>query len=130
MVNWKEMWLIRAEIEGGQKAIDLVNELRDFDKLPKVTYANPASAKDIRYLIIEERRRALFVEGRYLFTKLQNLDILWFPRGEGNQLSGRGSYGGAVRMHMPNPEYELNPNLKLSDRATGCPVNERPMRFF
>ena len=23
LVNWKEMWLIRAEIEGGHRAIDL-----------------------------------------------------------------------------------------------------------
>ena len=27
VVNWKEMWLIRAEVEGGQRAIDLVNDI-------------------------------------------------------------------------------------------------------
>ena len=31
------MWLIRAEFEGGQMAIDLVNELRAADEIPLVT---------------------------------------------------------------------------------------------
>ena len=65
------MWLIRAEIEGGQRAIDLVNELRAADGLPLVTYADPGDAKEIRYMIIEERRRALHLEARFFMTKAQ-----------------------------------------------------------
>jgi hypothetical protein len=55
LVNWKEMVLIRAEIAGGQAAIDLVNTLRTADNLPRVTYANPSDAKQIKYMIFEER---------------------------------------------------------------------------
>jgi hypothetical protein len=128
-VNWKEMVLIRAEAEGGQRAIDLVNVLRAADGLPRVTYADPANTQQIRYMIIEERRRALFLEGRFYFTKLKNLDLLWFPRGQGQQFSGRNSYGGAVRMIMPNSEFDLNPNLTQALRATGCPQHERPVDF-
>ena len=129
LVNWKEMWLIRAEGVGGQGAIDLVNELRAFDNLPLVTYADPGNAQQIRYMIVEERRRTLYVEGQFYFTKLRNLDLLWFPRAQGI-IPVRGDlYGGGVRMHMPNDEFTLNENLTLDDRATGCAVNERPVRF-
>ena len=129
LVNWKEMWLIRAEGLGGQGAIDLVNELRAFDNLPLVTYADPGNAQQIRYMIVEERRRTLYVEGQFYFTKLRNLDLLWFPRAQGIVPARGLLYGGGVRMHMPNDEFTLNENLTLDDRATGCAVNERPVRF-
>jgi len=130
LVNWEEMVLIRAEAAGGQGAIDMVNVLRAAEGLPLVTYADPGNSEQIRYMIIEERRRALYVEGRYYFTKLKNLDLLWFPRDEGTQFSGRNTYGGGVRMIMPDSEFELNPNLGLTDRATGCPQHERPVNFI
>jgi hypothetical protein len=122
------MILIRAEAEGGQKAIDLVNQLRAADKLPLVTYADPGNAEQIRYMIIEERRRALYLEGRFYFTKVKNLDLLWFPRHQGKQF-GDARYGGAVRLIMPGSEYDLNPNLTRADRATGCSQYERPVDF-
>jgi hypothetical protein len=126
LVNWREMWLIRAELEGGQRAIDLVNEIRTADGLPLVTYATATNADQIRYLIIEERRRALFLEGRYYFTKLKNLDLLWFPRGEGALPTGGQFLLGGIRFVMPQNEYMLNPNLTLADQATGCEANQRP----
>jgi hypothetical protein len=127
VVNWREMFLIRAEIEGGQRAIDLVNELRAADNLPRVTYANPGNAEQIRSMVIEERRRALFVEGRYYPTKLKNMDILWFPRNEGkNPTRNDSQYGDAIRLLMPGSEYTLNPNLTDAARGTGCPASEKP----
>ena len=130
MVNWKDMWLIRAELEGGQRAIDLVNEVRAADALPSVTYADPANAKQIRYMVIEERRRALFLEGRFFSTKLENLDLLWFPRAEGRNPNRNGSvYSGGVRLLMPGDEYTLNPNLGLAKRGTGCAQHERPVNI-
>ena len=85
LVNWKEMILIRAEAAGGQGAIDLVNTLRTADNLPRITYITGATATplQIRQMIIEERRRALYLEGRFVFTKFKNLDLLWFPRAQG-----------------------------------------------
>jgi hypothetical protein len=126
LVNWREMWLIRAELEGGQRAIELVNEIRTADGLPIVTYASATNAEQIKYMIIEERRRALFLEGRYYLTKLKNMDILWFPRGEGALPTGGQFLLGGIRFVMPLTEYQLNPNLTLDDQATGCPAPERP----
>ena len=126
VVNWKEMWLIRAELEGGQTAIDLVNELRAYDDLPLVTYADPADAEQIRFMLIEERRRALFVEGRYFPMKLRNPDILWFPRGQGITKWAGNTIGAGVRWIMPEAEYILNENLTLDDRATGCDPSVAP----
>ena len=129
-INWKEMFLIRAEIEGGQKAIDLVNQIRTADKLPLVTYASAGNATQVRYMIIEERRRALFLEGRYYLTKIQNLDVLWFPRSQGNNPGGGGGgafFGGVIRHVMPQAEFLQNPNLKLTDQATGCDANQKPV---
>ena len=130
LVNWKEMVLIRAEAAGGQGAIDLVNVLRAADGLPLVTYADPANQQQIRYMLIEERRRVLYIEGRYYFTKLKNLDLLWFPRAEGTTATRRTTYQGAVRLLIPLTEFDLNPNLSRADRATGCPQHERPVDFL
>jgi hypothetical protein len=127
LVNWKEMVLIRAEIEGGQKAIDYVNQLRDFDKLPRVTYVNPANATQVKYMIWEERRRALFNEARFFYTKLKNLDTFWFPRDNGGTRGQRRHLEGGIRYTMPDGEYIANPNLSPADKATGCAVNERPV---
>jgi hypothetical protein len=128
IVNWKEMVLIRAEIEGGQRAIDLVNQLRTFDRLPLVTYASPTNATQIKYMIIEERRRALFNEGRFFYTKLKNLDLLWFPRNVGGTRARQRTLLGGIRYTMSLTEYIANPNLSTADKATGCSTNERPVR--
>ena len=130
LVNWKEMWLIRAEIEGGQRAIDLVNELRAADDLPLVTYADPANAQQIRYMIIEERRRALHLEARFFMTKLRNPDILWFPRGAGNSPKFGHRLTGGVRFTMTAVEYEFNANLTEADEGTGCNPVEAPLVIF
>jgi len=127
LVNWKEMVLIRAEIQGGQAAIDLVNQLRTADNLPLVTYANPGNAQQIRSMIIEERRRALFNEGRFFATKVKNMDVLWFPRDNGGTRFQRRALQGGIRYVMPNSEYIANPNLTPASKATGCAVNERPI---
>jgi hypothetical protein len=128
-VNWEEIWLIRAEAEGGQAAIDLVNEIRAAHELPLVTYADPNSAVQIRQMILEEKRRSLWLEARYLATKIQNTDVLWFPRAQGRTPSQGVEYLGGVRLLMPNGEYDLNENISRADRATGCAVEQRPVLF-
>jgi hypothetical protein len=129
LVNWKEMVLIRAEAAGGQGAIDLVNTLRAADNLPRVTYADPGNAQQIRYMLIEERRRALYTEARYFYTMLKNPDVAWFPRAFGQTWQAGMNLQGGVRWLMPQGEYELNPNLSLTDQATGCKPAERPVNF-
>jgi hypothetical protein len=127
LVNWKEMVLIRAEAAGGQAAIDLVNQIRTADKLPLVTYANPANAKEIRYMILEEKRRSLYQEGRYFYTMLRNLDVSWFPRNVGGTRFKSRPFQGGVRWTMTASEYIDNANLTVADKGTGCPAAEQPV---
>ena len=129
LVGWQEMWLLRAELEGGQAAIDRVNELRDFHSLPNVTYADPADAAEIRLMIIEERRRQLFLKGRFYATKIRNTDLLWFPRNQGQTPLLGFPHQGGIRLLMPTNEYDLNPNFADTDEATGCDQFERPVAF-
>ncbi len=130
LINWKEMWLIRAEIQGGQAAIDIVNDLRDLAGLPRVTYADPGNSEQIRRMIIEERRRELFLEGRYWATKIKNTDILWFPRGNGVTPEVGYNLQSGVRLALDEDEYNLNPNISLADRATACDPDEAPGPTF
>jgi len=124
MANWEEIWLIRAEIVGGQGAIDLVNEIRDYHGLPRVTYVAAGNAQQVKDMIIEERRRSLWLEGRYWATKLR--EDLWFPRAQGRTPYPY-SYQGGVRMLMPANEYELNPNFTNADEGTLCNPAQRPV---
>jgi len=117
IVNWKEMRLIRAEADPAQ-AVAHVNAVREFDDLPLVTY-NP-TGEEIENMIIEERRRALWLEGRYWATKILNVDKLWFPRLEGFDQYNHQLLGG-VRLVYPVTEYRLNENLdENTDMGTGC----------
>lgn len=131
-VNWKEMWLIRAAIEAdagnAQEAIDLINDLRADADLPLVTYLDDTATDDELWrMVTEEWRRALWLEGRYYPYKIQNTDRLWFPRAQGASPLQGYAYFGAVRMIMPQSEYQLNPNLSLDDRGTGCSADQRPV---
>jgi hypothetical protein len=125
------MVLIRAEAAGGQGAIDLVNTLRTADNLPRITYLTGATATplQIKQMLLEERRRALYVEGRYLFGKFKNLDLTWFPRSVGQSRDAGHAFTGGVRWLMPDNEFQLNTNLGLDKRATGCAQHERPVNF-
>jgi len=119
LVKWEEVWLIRAEIEGGQTAIDLVNDIRAHHGLPLVTYLSASDAEGIENLIIEERRRSLFLEARFWATKIQHKDKLWFPRGRDFTPAGH-AYRNAVRVVMPDNEFDLHPDLSLSQQGSMC----------
>jgi hypothetical protein len=127
LVSWEEAWLILAEIEGGQGAIDRVNDIRATYKLPLVTYANPNNPEQIKNMVIEEWRRSLFLEGTGFWTvKLRHK--LWFPRRVGGSPGVNGiAYEGGVRMVMPELEFQLNPNADLSKRGSMCSADERPL---
>jgi hypothetical protein len=133
LLNWREMRLIRAEAAGPSAAgVDHVNAVRAAAGLPLVqgTYRLLVEGNAARFddLIIEERRRALWLEARFWSTKIQKNEKLWFPRrvGEWVNQSNYELFGG-VRVLMPNNEYEINPNFGLAARGTGCPVEERPV---
>ncbi len=127
-VTWREMRLIEAEAAGGQTAIDIVNDLRNAAGLPAAAQIGGlyqaellADDEQLRYMILEERRREFFVEGgRYLATKILNTDVLWFPRGDGSSPEQGYTLQGGVRHFMPGDEYFLNDNISLADRGSGC----------
>ena len=137
LVSWKELRLIQAEnanVTGDRAgAIAFVNMVRADPAnpgLPTVTYLDgTATFEQVRYLIHEERRRAFFMEGaRYWSTKIQNTDISWFPRNEGDTPS-LASYDflGGVRLLFAGDEYSLNENfLGLDQRGTGCEASQAP----
>ena len=124
LVSGRELWLIMAEIEGGAQAISRVNDLRGDRGLPLIsgTYEAQllADADAMENMIIEERRRELWLEGRFWATKIRHTDKLWFPRSVGQWPEFNYALQGGVRLLMPNAEYELNANLDLEDRGLGC----------
>lgn len=134
LVNWREMRLIQAENAGaGAAGVAFINQIRTADALPLVqgAYATLVEGNAARYddLIIEERRRALWLEARFWSTKIQKNDKLWFPRRVGQWINANAAYqlDGGVRLLMPQAEYQINPNLSLALRGTGCAANEAPI---
>ena len=116
LVAWTEMRYIQAEnanaLGDRAGAINFVNEIRAAEGLPLVTYIGAgATQTEVHYLIIEERWRTFFAEGaRYYSTKIQNTDLLWFPRWQGDSpLQSFSSLGGGVRLLFPEDEYTNNP---------------------
>lgn len=105
MARWAEAQLILAEIEGGQRAVDRINGLRDVHGLPHFASSDP---EEIQAQIIEERRREFFYEGRYHADKLRY--DLWFPRGEGFNHKGV-AYGTTTCLPLANEERVNNPNV-------------------
>lgn len=140
LVGWKEMVLIQAEYDWSvgalAAAIAHVNTVRAATSALPITGAYEttllASASHVRNVILEERRRALFAEGaRYWSTKIQNTDLLWFPRAEGQTTFQAYTLGGGVRLEFVGDEYDNNQHwvdLGGDDiKGTFCPVGEAPI---
>ena len=128
MLNWMEMRLIEAEFNPAT-AVAMVNRVRG--TLPAVTYGPVGD--EIENMIFEERRRALWQEGRFWTTKLMNQESssvkLWFPRELGSQETpgDEATLQGGVRLRMQTSEFDINPNLTRNDRAKGCGEYQRPV---
>ena len=131
--SWEEMRLIEAGMAHSQGnfagAIGFVNRLRDSHGLPRISGAYEATlladGTAVRAMLMEERRREFFAEGaRYWSTKIQNTDILWFPRRQGDTPFQGYALLGAVRQLFAGDEYILNPYFEalggLDARGTGC----------
>jgi len=138
LVNWREMRLIQAEAAGpSAAATTLVNSIRTADGLPNISGAYQtlveSDAAAHLHMVIEERRRALWLEARYWATKLQHTDMLWFPRLQGDWVNPGASYvlQGGVRLLMQGDEYQINPQIRdaggLDLRGTGCPIEQAPV---
>ena len=162
LVTWRELTLIRARFENEVNnnqgaAIALINGMR-----PGAAACTPVSATcvpnisgtllttltngtndqaETRLVILEEARREFFggEAGRWWQWKIQNTDVMWFPRFEGFTSSGVYRLQGGVRLNWPQDEYERNPNFQpgnIALRGAGCTaatasaafdVSERPV---
>jgi hypothetical protein len=107
MATYEEAQLIIAEAQGGAQAVTIVNALRAAVSLKPYTGATDAAS--IKALVIDERRRVLFLEG------LRNYDIERFsltqnpPVGSTYPRVG-GSYGTTTCLPLPDVERFNNPN--------------------
>ena len=124
--------LIKAEAASDGAAITFINVLRAAAKLPLVTYG-PTDG-EVENMIIEERRRQLFLEGRFWAAKIRNQQPgttkLWFPReldDNGEEDPNQNVLQGGVRQRMTNAEFDLNDNFSRSDRATLCITEQQPV---
>jgi len=141
LVNWAEMRLIEALQEAvsgtASASIDLINEVRTAAGVRNITGTYRTALEGgtytstMREVVFEEARRVLYAEaGRFWAWKINNTDLAFFPRSQGSTPFQGYSYGGGVRLHFPNDEYELNPNFeplgRLAARGTLCAADEAP----
>jgi len=76
VASWREAQLMIAEATGGQTAVGIINSLRATHGLPPFASQDPSEIRDV---LIEERRRELYLEGKQLGDMLRlNLP---FPTG-------------------------------------------------
>lgn len=133
LVSAEELRLIEADgaLAAGNLAgvISLVNGLRTAAGVINISGAYETtllgSAAETRVMLIEEWRRNMFsAGGRYWSVKIQNTDLLWFPRNEGNTPFQGYTIGGGVRLLFAGDEYTNNDNWNAAGgedlEATGC----------
>jgi hypothetical protein len=108
IATYQEAQLIIAEAQGGANAVTIINALRATVGL--APYTGGTDATSIQNLIIDERRRALFLEG------FRNYDMQRFnvpfnpPVGTAFPLKG-GTYGNTRCLPLPDVERFNNPNI-------------------
>lgn len=106
VASWNEAQLIYAEAVGGQAGFDAINKVRTANGVP--TLAGPVpTGQAYTDLILEERRRQLFLEGqRYGDMLRYNL-----PFTKGTTLKGN-TYSDLTCVPLPDVETRNNPNFK------------------
>ena len=108
IASYKEAQLILAEARGGQEAVTIINALRAAAGLQPYTGATDAAA--IRTLIIDERRRALFLEG-FRNYDMQRFNLPFNPAVGAPFPSKGGTYGNTRCLPLPDVERFNNPNI-------------------
>ena len=108
IARWEEAQLIIAEVEGGQRAVDIINTLHARAGLP-TDFASTNEA-EIRAHLIEERRNELFLEGHRQYDFLRFNLPFDPPPGAPFPIKG-GFYGDARCLPLPDVERVNNPNI-------------------
>ena len=108
IASYEEAQLILAEAQGGSAAVTAINGLRAAAGL--LPYTGPTDDASIQALVIDERRRALFLEG-FRNYDLQRFDLPFNPAvGTPFPLKG-GTYGNTRCLPLPDIERFNNPNI-------------------
>jgi hypothetical protein len=106
IASWNEAQLIYAEAVGGQAGFDAINRVRTANGVPVLTGAVP-TGQAYTDLVLEERRRQLFLEGqRYGDMLRYNL-----PFTKGTTIKGN-TYSDLTCVPLPDVETRNNPNFK------------------
>jgi hypothetical protein len=114
VARWAEAQLIIAEAEGGQTAVDIINDLHARAGLPPydpVVHTTPGPSDEITNHIIQERQRELFLESHHLGDlRRYNLPLRPAPD-EVYPWTGGGFYGDVRCFPVPFSERASNPNF-------------------
>ena len=108
VASYEEARLIMAEAQGGTAAVTIINALRTAVGLQGYTGATDAAS--IQTLVIDERRRALFLEG-FRNYDLQRFNLPFNPAVGGPFPFKGGSYGNTRCLPLPDVERFNNPNI-------------------
>ncbi len=108
LASYVEARLIIAEIEGGQTAVGIINELHSAAGLQPFASADEG---EIQAMVREQRRREFFLEGQRM-GDLRRYGGTAFQDAAGGQHPYVGdTYGGMECFPLPNVERQNNPNL-------------------
>jgi starch-binding outer membrane protein, SusD/RagB family len=106
IASWNEAQLIYAEAVGGQQGFDAINRVRTANKVPTLA-GPPPTGQAFTDLVLEERRRQLWLEGqRYSDMLRYNLPFV-----KGVTLKGN-TYSDLTCVPLPDVETRNNPNFK------------------
>lgn len=108
VARYEEAQLILAEAQGGANAVTIINALRAAQNLKPYTGATDATS--IKNLIIDERRRALFVEG-FRNYDAQRFSLPFNPTVGTSYPRAGGTYGNTTCLPLPDVERINNPNI-------------------
>jgi hypothetical protein len=110
IASYKEAQLIIAEVQQGQAAVIIINNLRAASGLPPFSSSDPTA---IANEVTEARRRELFLEGQHLFD-VRRLNLTLDPA-PGTPYSTvylkGGNYGTERCFPLPDVETLNNPNI-------------------
>ena len=110
LASYVEAQLIIAEVEGGQVAVGIINDLHGAAGIP-LFQSNDAQV--IREHVIMEREREFYLEGRHM------ADLRRYPERDFATVASHGGqhpwqglpYGSAECFPLPNAELSANPNV-------------------
>lgn len=109
IARWEEAQLIIAEVQGGQTAIDIINDVHARARIPAFS-ANASDAAAIRAQVIEERRREFFLEGHRAGDR-RRFKLPLIPP-VGTPFPFGGVYGSSVCYPLPDVTRNNNPNIR------------------